>query len=400
MSDKIGKTPLIETNGNICKLTRMQYGNHSYNEDWLQETIYKEPSVLPTADVDPAYGNLIPIGREIPVVCDGKTGYIDNLYISSRGYIVIVETKLWRNPESRREVIGQIIDYAKDVQKWDYETLNNIYKSNHNKNLFDELVALNYYSIDEEAKFIDTVIKNISMARFLLMIVGDGIREGLEKMVNFLNINPTMQYKLALCELEVYEMENQSKLIVPNLLLKTKVIERGIIVIDNDKVSFNSNENNEDIKQSENKYSKSNYLTLDGWIEKKLKDKSLEEKFRRMVQEVEDSSMFYTIGTSEFDVKYRHPEYNKTILMFMLPGDSGEYLSFKPYEYYSFLDKYTISKSIGDELVEGLRPYLSKKKQNHIPYENEKGYYYIDMNTFLDNREDIISLFERFISNI
>ena len=59
------------------------------------------------------------------------------------------------------------------------------------------------------------------------MIVGDGIREGVENMVSFLNSNPTMQYRFALCELEVYEVENGKRLVIPNLTLKTNVIERG-----------------------------------------------------------------------------------------------------------------------------------------------------------------------------
>ena len=104
------------------------------------------------------------------------------------------------------------------IKRLNLQGKNNIYKQNHNnKNLFDEFVSRNYYSKDDEADFIDIVTKNISTARFLLMIVGDGIREGVEKMVSFLNSNPTMQYRFALCELEIYELPNGERLVIPNL---------------------------------------------------------------------------------------------------------------------------------------------------------------------------------------
>lgn len=41
---------------------------------------------------------LLSLGREIPT----PVGSIDNLFLSRNGYLVVVETTLWRNPEARR----------------------------------------------------------------------------------------------------------------------------------------------------------------------------------------------------------------------------------------------------------------------------------------------------------
>ena len=112
MNEKMNKKPVIIADGHIKKLNKILLNSDTFKESWLQEILYTEPSILPTNEIDSVYSNLIPIGREIPV----SSGFIDNFYISSKGYLVIVETKLWRNPESRREVVGQILDYAKDIQ--------------------------------------------------------------------------------------------------------------------------------------------------------------------------------------------------------------------------------------------------------------------------------------------
>ena len=53
----------------------------------------------------------------VPICTELSTpaGAIDNFMVTPSGLPVLVECKLWRNPEGRREVIGQILDYAKEL---------------------------------------------------------------------------------------------------------------------------------------------------------------------------------------------------------------------------------------------------------------------------------------------
>ena len=48
---------------------------------------------------------------------------MDALYINPLGRLILAEFKLWRNPQARREVIGQILDYTKELASWNYEDL-------------------------------------------------------------------------------------------------------------------------------------------------------------------------------------------------------------------------------------------------------------------------------------
>ena len=45
------------------------------------------------------------------------------MYVNPLGLLILAEHKLWRNPQARREVIGQILDYAKEFASWSYEEL-------------------------------------------------------------------------------------------------------------------------------------------------------------------------------------------------------------------------------------------------------------------------------------
>ena len=88
-----------------------------FSEAWLQASLFAHPECLPVREIDPHIGELIPVCIEL----ETGAGPADILYVTPTGQIVLVETKLWRNPEARREVVAQILDYAKELAGWTYE---------------------------------------------------------------------------------------------------------------------------------------------------------------------------------------------------------------------------------------------------------------------------------------
>ena len=88
---------------------------NSFNESLLQELIDATPNVLPVREYLPSTTTLFSLGREVPVDLGANNGYIDNLLVTNDGYLVIVETKLYRNPEGIREVIAQTLQYGMAV---------------------------------------------------------------------------------------------------------------------------------------------------------------------------------------------------------------------------------------------------------------------------------------------
>ena len=106
------KKPVLVSGDSVVSLKRIPLSNGTFKEVWMQELLEKAPDILPSGHIDGVFAPLICVAREVEV----NSGYIDILYISAKGYLVIVETKLWRNPEAKRQVVSQIIDYAKDVK--------------------------------------------------------------------------------------------------------------------------------------------------------------------------------------------------------------------------------------------------------------------------------------------
>lgn len=230
MDNLIQKRPFIVGSDKYSKLERVPLSMGEFQESWLQKLLQNSPQLLPVAEIDAIYAPLICIGREVRT----DAGFIDNIYISPKGYITIVETKLWRNPQARREVVGQIIDYAKELKQFSYERLDKVVRSfnksyyGKDQGLFETMIEHQLLSDEDETLFADLVQKNLCNARFLLLIVGDGIREGVWQMTEFLNSTSNMHYSIGLVELEVYRLSNDEKLVVPNLLMKTNTVERGV----------------------------------------------------------------------------------------------------------------------------------------------------------------------------
>lgn len=225
-------TPFFISNSNTQKLERIPLTEKLFQEEWLQKLIFENPQILPVDNLEIGFTPLIPLGREIST----SVGFIDNLFISPDGYLTIVETKLWRNPEAKREVVGQIIDYAKDLTNWTFDKLNSEVKNRNieNKGIIEAIQEFEELDEEYEAKLIDNIKRNLKRGRFLLLIVGDGIRESVEDMVDYLSNSAQLLFTLGLVELQVYKaITDESYIVVPNLITRTKEITRAIIKIEN-----------------------------------------------------------------------------------------------------------------------------------------------------------------------
>lgn len=234
--------PVIIKNNQAKTLEKISLNSTSYNEDWIQKICFENPNLLPLEELEPTFEGMIPICRELST----DSGSIDLIFINEYGFITIGECKLWRNPEARRKVVGQVLDYAKDLAKWDYEKFEReCLKAGKcsEKNLLE--IVQKYYPDTDEASFIDSIQNNLKKGRFLLVIIGDGIRENMEELANYIHRNANLNFTLGLIEIPVYKNPDEDELIItPRILAKTKEVERII---------YRISETNEDVQQAESK---------------------------------------------------------------------------------------------------------------------------------------------------
>jgi hypothetical protein len=230
MRTSYARPVLVSTTG-ARSLEMLPLDAKKYSESWLQTLIHKHPDCMPVAEIEPGFGELVSVGMEIST----KHGPIDNLLMTPDGDIVLVEVKLWRNPEARREVVSQALDYASCLFAWDYEELEQAVL---NAGFGDGAKPARLYDLfaekdgKDEAAFVDAVNRNLSKGRVLILVVGDGIRTEAHKLASVLQSHAGAHFTFALVELSVFQVDDQSGVMVcPRVLTQTEMIQRGVVEI-------------------------------------------------------------------------------------------------------------------------------------------------------------------------
>ena len=221
---------LLERDGATpMRAERLAFGETAgRNEAWLRDSLFAHPDLIPLRDLDPTYGPLIPLCTEL---CIDASRRLDIAFISQFGRLTLVECKLWRNPEARREVIAQVLDYAHAISRWSYSDLQRqvAAASRRHGNVPYELARERYPELREQ-QFVDDTARAMRAGRFLLIIAGDGIREDVSGIAELINRNAASAFSFGLMEMALYGFEDGSLAIQPRVIVKTHVIERIIVV--------------------------------------------------------------------------------------------------------------------------------------------------------------------------
>ena len=214
---------LLNSDNAPVQLVRIGVGS-GFDEAWLQQRLFENPYALPISEIDPGYQQIAPLCTELKTAA----GPADIVYVTEQGRLVVVETKLWRNPDARRKVVGQILDYAKELIDWDYADLQReVSRRTGIKGNSPYDIARKYFPNLDEARFVDGVASSLARGDFMLIIAGDGIRHGVQSIINFLENTAHMRFTLALLEVGVYRHpESDLKVIQPRVLAKTETIEK------------------------------------------------------------------------------------------------------------------------------------------------------------------------------
>ena len=224
-------TPLsISSDEKVECLKRLPLSGDSggYDESQIQELVFAHPELIPIDQIDQSYRDLIPVCKEMKC----GAGYMDVLMVTPEGKLCIIETKLWNNPEARRKVVGQILDYAGELARWKYEDLQRQVSRATERpgNEPFRIVKEKFPSVNEK-DFIDGVYQSLATGEFLLLIIGDGIREGTHAISEYIGNSGNLHFTLGLVEFQLFRNKRNDILVLPRVLAKTAIINRSIFNI-------------------------------------------------------------------------------------------------------------------------------------------------------------------------
>ena len=372
----------VKVNDIVRKLERVPYTDKSYDEEWLQDILAKEPSLLLSGEYDSCFDNLICIGREVPVGDSENKGYIDNLYVSSQGKVCIVETKLFRNQESRRTVVAQIIDYAKEISKWDSEYLNRIagdYSFSVLKQRYSiiELFAKEgILTFADEASLNDNINYSLKSSEMLLLIVGDGIRSNVLELSEYIN-DSSMDFTLGLEEIEMYQDEDFRVVIWRRD--EGRIIPYFKRAVSSDPVPTR--------KEFIDKFCK-----IGGF------DSDLMTEFVYEAEQVDNISI--SVTKSELTVKFIPEDgYSYTLLTFACTqAQNKSFFWLQPKTIFDGMIRHGYIPNEASRFLEYYKSFIDYERCKYLPYVEEKRFFFGDAQKVFSNIDDFIEHLREFAS--
>ena len=178
---------LIQQNGELLEMNEQAYDS----EDLLQMLLAKYPSLLAGNQIDPkAPRKWLFIEREagVPSAEDGGGRWsADHLFLDQDAIPTIVEVKRSTDTRIRREVVGQMLDYAANaVVYWPADRLRERFAKTHGESADERLGEFLDDQMEPE-QFWQLANKNLQDRKVRLLFVADEIPTELQRIVEFLN---------------------------------------------------------------------------------------------------------------------------------------------------------------------------------------------------------------------
>jgi hypothetical protein len=150
---------------------------------------------------------------------------LDHLLVDQEGILTLVETKLAENPESRREVIGQVLEYAANAEaSWRDGRLQEraaAYWTKQGKDVND--VLRQQLGNPDPEEFWRNTHENLRQGRLRILIIVDSLRPEVRRIIEYLNAEMANAEIYGL-ELQCYGDEGASLVLVPRLVGQTQAV--------------------------------------------------------------------------------------------------------------------------------------------------------------------------------
>jgi hypothetical protein len=191
------------------------------NEALLQKLVAQHPETL---EGDRDTGSLLLIRREAAVYDEAEVnthGSLDHLFLDGEGVAVLVEVKRSTDSRIRREVVGQMLDYAAGAANWKVEQLQTWLAERCAADQVDIDRVIGDHTDDPEA-FWENVRLNLGARRMRLVFVADVIPRTLQAIVEFLNEQMTECEVIAIEIKQYLDADGRQTIIVPRVVGQTE----------------------------------------------------------------------------------------------------------------------------------------------------------------------------------
>ena len=216
----MSKVFMIDNQGKTSAMTRIRCANE---EKELQDLLENNFDLLAGDQINPEEPRRwLLIKKEMPVpdpVSGTDRWSIDFFFVDHTGRPTFVECKRYQDTRSRREVVGQMMEYAANAQYyWDKDAIKDIAEKTAgggDGTLEELLTSLQEESFDSVDDFFENVENNLKEGQIRLVFFLEEAPNELKSIIEFLN-NQMERSEVLIVEAKQYATDGL-KVVVPSL---------------------------------------------------------------------------------------------------------------------------------------------------------------------------------------
>jgi len=220
---------LISDDGRLIEMNEERYGS----EDILQTLLESHPDLL-AGDQFPGDEprRWMLVKREAGIASEeggGTRWSLDHLFLDQDGVPTLVEVKRSTDTRIRREVVGQLLEYAANATAyWAFDDLQRSFEATCEKRGVapDEEVAVLLSGEPDLEGYWESVRANLRAGRVRLVFVSDEIPPELRRIVEFLNEQMPVTEVIAL-EVKQYVSATGQKTLAPRVIGQTSAARQA-----------------------------------------------------------------------------------------------------------------------------------------------------------------------------
>lgn len=337
-------------------LTKLKQKEFS-NEDTFQKLLEDYPDLLAGEQID----KIVPrkwllVKREMGINIDSSNGdrwSIDHLFVDQDGIPTLVEIKRNSDTRIRREVVGQMLDYAANVSNyWKSDKLQQAINET-----YDDAFSVVQTFLDSEEdsvveEFWDIVENNLKEGRIRLVFVADLIPIELQRIIEFMNEQMDPAEVLGL-ELKHFT-DGSLKILVPQVI--------GMTAQKQDKSRQNSNS-----KRRPN-------LTYEE-LQHIADEHNIGELYNYAYRQLSPLFKTHTTTISSISFKDRFKESKNSAILNLLPLESGSKGLFFQIYLKRFSDLFNIDVANVKELLPSNITTWSYSNDNDVDWSGYSGFF-------------------------
>ncbi len=213
-----GKIFLLQDNEELVEMEEREYEK----EVILQELIANYPNLLAGEQMDSDNPRRwLLVSREMGIAFEEEGSRLlslDHLFLDQDGIPTLVEVKRSSDHRLRREVIGQMLDYAANAVVYlPAEEIREKVEAQYDLSLQEDFLD----SAADEEKFWQNVKTNLQACKVRMVFVADEIPKELKRIIEFLNDQMDPAEVLAVEVKQYVDRHNKIKTLVPRVIGQT-----------------------------------------------------------------------------------------------------------------------------------------------------------------------------------